>query len=125
MKIWKQMTFIVILAILAIIIACSPKKEAQQQTQNETTAAQTQTQMEIDTTTSHIIVPQSIFDVEFKGETIPITVFYSSKDSYGSNLDKVVFNYNDIMHTINLNGMEFDNEMDSGSISINDYNFNG
>ena len=67
----------------------------------------------------------SVYYVKFNNKTIPITVFYSSKNDYGSNLDKVVFNYDDVTHTINLNGMEFDNEMYNGSIKAVDNNSDG
>jgi len=131
MKTWKKM--ISILAILTIMVtACTPKNETQQETQTEKIIdVQPQPQIEVGTTATHSEAPQFVYPVEFNGETIPITVFYSITGADGEmmNLDRLVLMYGNTEQTIYLSSKIIEASTPESVFSYYilsaDYNFDG
>lgn len=118
MKIRKQTAFICILTILAIIFTACNRGSG---TQKSAAAAPQHD-------ASQHAALQFVHPVEFNGETIPVTVFYTD-DSYGGyNLDRMVFVYTNKQQTINLQfdePLNFPKDYYDWYIKADDYNFDG
>jgi len=63
------------------------------------------------------------YSAEFNNQMIFINIFYIAIDSETRRLERAVFNYNDMTHTLNLDGMTLWYE--ALNISADDYNFDG
>ena len=116
----KQIVFIGIIVIITIAAAaCTPKNR-------ETAPSLSSSEIEVEssaveTQDTEIILSMNI---DFNNKIIPVNIYYSILE-YVTNINKAVFDYDDITQVISFSNLQYDNETGSFYISYNDYNFDG